>query len=584
MYRVLFHALPIAILVLASLALPIDSRAASIPELPAVVAVSPPPLDGNVDDPRWKAGARVELSNEFNFRKGVDGQSTEAYVLMDAHFLYVGWIAHQSVPVIAQAVTDGGSAGSDDSVEIFLWPGDAQGYYYSFSATPRGTHTESSSENTAFAPRWESAGRRTPDGYEVTMRIPLEVLHAAKGTWRIEFLRNVSSLGLLTLWPYDSAMTSSVDVRYAATLTGVGAIVAVHATRPKPRLEAYGLVQVTSAAAGGSTSRAGLDFSVPEGAGAFYGTIHPDYSNVETDQQSIAPTEFERYYSEVRPFFTQGASFYNTTGVTDLYTPSIRTPRYGYAFEQSHGGLNLAGFNALGDGRDDDAQVASYSSPSQTFSAAFQRTQVDEAGLSDLTQSGSLSFGNGKHFMAFAAYGQDSGSNVVDPSQGRYRVIGAQLYGTNESAGLNLISIGQYYNPVDGYIPYPGTAGYNGGIGKTFVYGANAPIQSVSVSTNFDAFHSESGAINETDLDTYLSIANRHKLTLGFSTGDHELLVGGGLLPFNANYIALSDSADPAITGGVTYSYGRFYDGFARLEVRILHRLFKVDDLFIYKQ
>ncbi len=43
----------------------------------------------------------------------------------------------------------------------------------------------------------------------------------------------------------------------------------------------------------------------------FVGTLNPDFSNVEIDQQTIAPQEFQRQLVEYRPFFAQGAAFIN---------------------------------------------------------------------------------------------------------------------------------------------------------------------------------------------------------------------------------------------------------------------------------
>jgi hypothetical protein len=68
----------------------------------------------------------------------------------------------------------------------------------------------------------------------------------------------------------------------------------------------------------------GADFSLPvTPTAAFFGTFHPDYSNVELDQQSISPTVYQRTYSEVRPFFTQAASYYNRFSCA--VCPGLRT-------------------------------------------------------------------------------------------------------------------------------------------------------------------------------------------------------------------------------------------------------------------
>src|SRR6202011_1156200 len=135
----------------------------------------------------------------------------------------------------------------------------------------------------------------------------------------------------------------------------------------KPRIALYGLGTYASKRADLTTSRMGGDFSVPVTAtSSIYGTIHPDFSNVEVDQQTISPTAYQRSFNEVRPFFTQGANFYENfdcdvcPGLSQLYTPAIPTPRDGYAFEGKQGRFSFAGFDAVGTGRTDGAAAMSY--------------------------------------------------------------------------------------------------------------------------------------------------------------------------------------------------------------------------------
>ena len=88
------------------------------------------------------------------------------------------------------------------------------------------------------------------------------------------------------------------------------------ASRPKPRFGVYGLSESTSKENGGSTSRVGMDFAIPvTPTASFVGALHPDYSNVEIDQQTISPQAFARQYAEVRPFFTQAASYSTSTSL-----------------------------------------------------------------------------------------------------------------------------------------------------------------------------------------------------------------------------------------------------------------------------
>jgi hypothetical protein len=93
--------------------------------------------------------------------------------------------------------------------------------------------------------------------------------------------------------------SSADEQAYAGPLLNIGAHGAAQAARPQPRLQVYALGEITNAANGASTSRVGVDLALPvTPTSSFLASLHPDYSNVEIDQQSIAPSAFPRFYSE----------------------------------------------------------------------------------------------------------------------------------------------------------------------------------------------------------------------------------------------------------------------------------------------
>ena len=118
------------------------------------------------------------------------------HVSTDGKYLYVRFDAQQHEPLMAAQHSDdtvaggsninGGIAWTDDAVWVDLWPTGPAGFQYQFESNPNGAHNEASTENTAFAPAWESHGAETSGGYVVTMAIPLRVIHGAHaGTWRV---------------------------------------------------------------------------------------------------------------------------------------------------------------------------------------------------------------------------------------------------------------------------------------------------------------------------------------------------------------------------------------------------------------
>ncbi|HXW77530.1 MAG TPA: hypothetical protein VEJ20_08980, partial [Candidatus Eremiobacteraceae bacterium] len=333
------------------------------------VAASRPQLQPPVVDPSWSSAATFSLDWDIAHRRKAM-QPTTVRVLGDGRYLYIRFDAAQQAPVAVTQRSDdtvvGGSIASnqniswsnDDDVWVDLWPTGPGGFEYQFEANAVGAHNESSTENASFAPHWESHGGTTDHGFSITMAIPLSVIHGAhSGTWRAQFIRFERATGAVDVWSYDAAQTLPDDAQRAGDLDVT--VAEIRQAKPASRVALYGLGALASASAGGSTSRVGADLSIPVApTAAFFSTLHPDYSNVELDQQTIAPTVTQRVFSEVRPFFTQGASYYNpfwtAIGIGQLmtlYTPNIPTPSQGYAFEGKQGQFGLAGFDAVSAGR-----------------------------------------------------------------------------------------------------------------------------------------------------------------------------------------------------------------------------------------
>ncbi len=108
-------------------------------------------------------------------------EPTTAHLATDGANLYVRFEAQQREPLLAQQHTNDVGDGTDDEVWIDLWPGGNAGFYYQFAATSNGTHFQYSSENTAYAPTWESYGSPREGGFTITMRIPLRALRGSGG-------------------------------------------------------------------------------------------------------------------------------------------------------------------------------------------------------------------------------------------------------------------------------------------------------------------------------------------------------------------------------------------------------------------
>lgn len=548
-------------LVFAAVAATTTIGAIAIPTAP-----TPPRIDGTLTDPVWKKGAVAQLA--FSLRDhGAAKERTVDYVLTDGKNLYVGIEARQSVPVRAQQHTNDVGQDTDDEVQVDLWPNGPSGFRYMFISTALGTHYQWSSENNAYAPTWWSTGKIVDGGFTVTMKIPLSALHgSSSGGWRIQFARLIMATSDDLVWSYGSSQQNHNDVNYAGSASGLPLVAALKA---RPRVGVYALGSVASSTIGGSTSRAGADLSIPIMPGtSFVATIHPDFSNVEADQQTIAPTAYARLLNDYRPFFTQGANFYNTTPNctdcpgTQLYTPAIPTPRDGYAIEGQRGLFSYAGFDAVGVARNDAAQVLNYASPNQQNLATIQRNAVDMPGFKDDSVNVSFTHDNLRNFSTWLRYANDSGTNVLAGNQAQRYEAGVNFYTPTSSVQAELRKVGHYFNPADGLIFHPDIAGYVVNAYKQFNYSNGSPIKELQVQADLQRFHGHDGALNQSNSGLWVSVTTRSLLNLQVTTGSAYTLLSNGIFsPITQQGVQLTYDYGSAIPSTIAFNSGRFGPG-----------------------
>ncbi len=528
-----------------------------------LVAV-PPVMDGTLSDRLWQKAAVANLGYDVNLHQPAK-QSTTAYVLTDGKFLYVAFDVKTAAPISAQEHTNGVGMDTDDEVQVDLWPGGDQGFQYKFTSTPIGTHYQFSTENNSYEPTWTSAGKINAGGFTVTMKIPLGAMRGASKTWRVQFIRLSPATREALVWRGAGSQSDFNDVTYAGRLTGIpiGA-----SSRPRSRIAVYGLGALATRSVGGSTSRGGADLSIPlDSSTTFVATLHPDYSNVEKDQQSISPTAFRRSFSEVRPFFSQGANFYNPFSCTgcplqELYTPAIPTPRDGYAIEGKEGRFNFAGFDAVGIGRNDSAQSFYYKTPNRRLQIATQRVATGMPGFTDVTTTDGITYNNHSDLFAYYNWGVDRGTAVLDNGDNKRSDFGIGYEPPNFFAGLSIRKVGTYYNPVDGLVFHPGIAGYNFNFWHQWNYTGKSPLKWLQTYGSIDRYHGANGALNQTDNNLGFDLLTRNFVELWANTGSSYLLLGNGVFaPITINSRGLGWRSTTAYPTSIEYDSGRFGPG-----------------------
>ena len=564
----------------------------------AVPASAAPSLDATLADPIWQRALVAKEFEDLTTRRP-EPLPTTAYLLYDATNLYVAFRAGQDgIPIHAEHSTNDVGFGQDDAVGICIDTSNANQQVYCFESTPRGVRYQQASESTRYAPPWQAKAAIVGSTWTAMFVIPLKDLRAQGGsnrTWRFNFIRICAATGEHYSWAYDGLMQDSqppawpitMDARLWPTLTALN--IAARGARPAPRVDVYGLEsagsdrsdfqQVDGTFAKQPVRHGGLDFTYPlTSTIAAVGTLNPDFSNVEVDQQTIVPQEFQRNLAEYRPFFAQGAQyftpdqsapvggFFNATDQV-FYTPNIGAFERGAKIEgtfglQAFGALDIRGIAQDGSTFDDAAFGFKHQLSDRTFSYWLNGVLAHHGIGNDST----IDMGFGRRNLATGltyGYNQavESRSLSFDPShsfayeRNAFAVVRKTNYEIYE--GYQDVSPG--YAPLDGFTT---TSDARGGTYSVNFLGTTPGLKSWDGFVGADRLFARNGTVHQADLYFNGDLVTNNQVHVNFNVGSSELddpaLTGGVARPFNQNTLTLGYRDGSPTPFDFTYGLGQF--------------------------
>lgn len=552
---------------------------------PAVKVATPPALDASLTDPIWQTGLKMDAFFNYTTREPAK-DATVAYVLYDAKNIYVGIHCVQAgTPIIAAQTVDHAGVDSDDNVALNIDTAGNGSRVYQFRSNPKGIHDEYSSENARYAPDWTSIAKIFPNGdYNVVMVIPLSVIRADSTPvqqWRINVTRFIAQTNDQYTWAYEATQTSVGNAQNWPFMTGIA--IAPNATRPQPHADVYALgsaghdrrqFQNGIGAFGDTNPRnEGIDLIYPfTNSLAFVGTLNPDFSNVEQDQTTIAPQEFQRQYNEYRPFFSQGAQYINALpGVninsadTLFYSPAIGIFNNGEKIEGTAGQNSVGVLNAGGNGFDDSAFGYSFQKTDGSLVASVEGVSATTPTTDDLASGYAIASTN-PHSGAFilAKNQSDRGTFVTDPGQANDFEFGTGVQGASETVLFDYKDIGAQYNPQLGYIQLndlkgPQLFGQYNGVGPK-----NGFVKSYSLLGVVDRFVDHTGAARQADIFANANVTFRNLFGLSYLDSSSELGFSGTDLPFDQQNVSLGYKDGSPSPTDLSYSWGPYGNVFVQ--------------------
>jgi len=319
---------------------------------------TPPTIDGRLDDIGWQNAAKI---TEFTQESPLEGEpateETEVYLAYDNDNIYLGFYLHYSDPNIMRANrVDRDRAFQDDLITIYIDTFLDQQRAYDFDLNAFNVQGDgivnTSRRGFGRSPippadrSWDalfySATEIVHDGYIAEMAIPLKSIRypsrpaGVPHQWGFQIVREIKGKNQENdVWAPMSRDVSGFH-RQMGLMEGMTNF---STSRNLEFLPTFTAIQFGSfdQATGGFVNR---DTDPEAGLNIKYGltsnltadfTLNPDFSQIESDRPQVEVNQrFPLFFSELRPFFVEGAEIFQFPGpVTFVHTRTIVDPVWG---------------------------------------------------------------------------------------------------------------------------------------------------------------------------------------------------------------------------------------------------------------
>lgn len=309
-------------------------------------------IDGILDDSPWKQA--IAYSNFETFQPSYGkkmSHETYVYSAYDEDHLYFAFHCSNPDPEkILGTLTKRDNIYSEDWVMVLLDSFNDKESCYEFVVNPYGVQGDlmfnGNSDDSSHDFIWESAGRKTNDGYDVEMAIPLKSIRfhpSEEVEMGICFLRYsplLSEKGSFPALEPDGGpfLTQFTNVQYKNLNYKRNIEVLPSFTRNQKYIHENGKFNQDFIRNDlGITTKIGVTPSLTLDA-----TYNPDFSQIEADAgQVTANLRTAVYYREKRPFFLEGSEKFNLAGARNFST--IRKPVHTRKIIDPIAGVKISG-------------------------------------------------------------------------------------------------------------------------------------------------------------------------------------------------------------------------------------------------
>ncbi|MBM3284270.1 MAG: carbohydrate binding family 9 domain-containing protein [Candidatus Aminicenantes bacterium] len=347
-------------------------------DLPVVLVpefLTPPKIDGTLENPLWTNGAVIEDFVQFEPQEGAaPSEKTIAYFGYDNDHLYIAFRCFDSNPkAIRACLAQRDKVTRDDEVTVYLDTFNDRKRAFVFQVNPCGIQTDGvfteSTGQRGRGPRGGGMGFERFDrswdtffladaiidetGYTVEMAIPFKSLrfpHSPSQRWGLKIMRTIRRKNEEIYWPAHSRSVNGFLVQ-------AGMLEIQAAVQKGKNLEIMPVVTALQESGQRFNPQAGLNLKWDLTSDiTLNSTVNPDFSQVEADMPQVDVNQrYALYYPEKRPFFLEGKDYFDTPFEL-VYTRKIVEPQGGVKLSGKTKGFTI-GFLSAVDERSPEIEV-----------------------------------------------------------------------------------------------------------------------------------------------------------------------------------------------------------------------------------
>lgn len=317
--------------------------------------------DGEADEELWNRALMLEL--KYEVRPGENTPppvKTEFLIIHNKTHLFAAFRCYDPDPSAIRAhLSDRDNDYGDDFVGVALDTFNDERRNYMLWSNPKGVQEDAiMSMDNGYGISWDGlykTGTKIYDwGYCVEFSIPFSTLRFPRGNgkqiWGFDAWRNYPRdvQHQIGLFPRDRnnncyqcqmfKMEGFEGIKPGSNLELAPTVTAVR-TDAREELPDSPLEKYNENADAGLTARWGITPNL-----TLSGTVNPDFSQVEADARQLDINEtFALWFHEKRPFFTEGADYFETR-IDAIYTRSLSDPSWGIKLTGKEGKNSIGGF------------------------------------------------------------------------------------------------------------------------------------------------------------------------------------------------------------------------------------------------